>query len=137
MLANFCVTWKAFCWFLESSAMAETTSIICKALPRRRRGGAIWVELLTTSKLLSSTYVKIKGICYLKALKFKCLKYTGENTALEQALGGIPLGFGIVVENKPSVLRNLKSLCVHCTLRCCNDCLRDTQHRKWFQTHFI
>ena len=36
--------------------------------------------LLTTSKLLCSTYLKIKGICLLKVLKFKCLKYTGENT---------------------------------------------------------
>ena len=44
--------------------------------------GEIWEELLTTSKLLCSTYLKIKGICSLKALKFKHLKYTGENTDL-------------------------------------------------------
>ena len=44
--------------------------------------GEIWEELLTTSKLLCSTYLKIKGIYSLKALKFKCLKYTGENTDL-------------------------------------------------------
>ena len=42
----------------------------------------IWEELLTTSKHLYSTHLKIKGICSLKALKFKCLKYTGENTDL-------------------------------------------------------
>ena len=33
--------------------------------------GMIWGELLTTSKLLCSTYLKIKDICLLKALKFK------------------------------------------------------------------
>ena len=44
--------------------------------------GVIWEELLTTSKFLCSTYSKIKGICSLKALKFKCLKYTGENTVI-------------------------------------------------------
>ena len=33
--------------------------------------GAIWEELLTTSKLLCSTYLMIKGICSLKALKFR------------------------------------------------------------------
>ena len=44
--------------------------------------GVIWEEILTTSKLLCSTYIKIKGICSLKALKlnFKRLRYTGENT---------------------------------------------------------
>ena len=42
--------------------------------------GVIWEELLTISKLLFSTYLKIKGICSLKALKLKRLKYTGENT---------------------------------------------------------
>ena len=36
--------------------------------------GVILEELLTTSKLLCSTYLKIKGICSLKALKFKRLK---------------------------------------------------------------
>ena len=41
--------------------------------------GVIWEEL-TTSKLLSSTYLKIKGICSLKALKIKRLRYTGKNT---------------------------------------------------------
>ena len=39
----------------------------------------IWEELLTTSKLVCSTYLNIKAICLLKALH---LKYTGENTAL-------------------------------------------------------
>ena len=43
--------------------------------------GEIWEELLITLKLLCSTYLKIKGICLLKALKFKRLKYTAENTA--------------------------------------------------------
>ena len=42
--------------------------------------GEIWEELLTTSKLLCSTYLKIKGIWSPKALKFKYLKYTGGNT---------------------------------------------------------
>ena len=45
--------------------------------------GVIWEELLAISKLLYSTYLKIKGICLLKALTFKRLKYTGENTALD------------------------------------------------------
>ena len=40
------------------------------------RVGVIWEEPLTTSKLLCSTYLKIKGICSLKALKFKCLRRT-------------------------------------------------------------
>ena len=44
--------------------------------------GEIWEELLTTSKLLCSTYLNIKGICSLKALKFKRLKYTRKNTAM-------------------------------------------------------
>ena len=39
-----------------------------------------WEELPTTSKHLSSTYSKIKGNFLLKALKFKHLKYAGENT---------------------------------------------------------
>ena len=39
-----------------------------------------WEELPTTSKLLSPTYSKIKGNFLLKALKFKHLKYAGENT---------------------------------------------------------
>ena len=39
-------------------------------------GGCIWEKLKAISKLLSSTYFKIKGNCLLKALKFKCLKYT-------------------------------------------------------------
>ena len=34
--------------------------------------GIIWEELQTSSKDLCSTYLKIKGICSLKALKFKC-----------------------------------------------------------------
>ena len=38
--------------------------------------GAIWEDLLTTSKLLCSTYLHIRG---LKALKFRHLKYTKEN----------------------------------------------------------
>ena len=42
--------------------------------------GVVWEELLTTSKILWSTYLKIKGICSLNALKFKCLKYIGKNT---------------------------------------------------------
>ena len=42
--------------------------------------GVILEELLTTPKLLCPTYLKIKGFCSLKAFKFKCLKYTGENT---------------------------------------------------------
>ena len=91
--------------------------------------GAIWEELLTKSKLLCSTYLKIKGVCSLKAIN---LKYTGENTASgiviisftrlvepEEALGRIPLGVGIIVKDKPSdlhVLRNVMSLCVLCTL---------------------
>ena len=37
-------------------------------------------EFLTTSKLLRSTYLQIKGDCLLKALKFKHLKYTEEDT---------------------------------------------------------
>ena len=41
--------------------------------------GAIWEELLTTLKLCF-TYLKVKGVCLLKALKFKHLKYAGENT---------------------------------------------------------
>ena len=43
-----------------------------------------WEELhvRATSKLLSSTHLKIKGKCSLKALKFKCFKYTEENTAI-------------------------------------------------------
>ena len=44
--------------------------------------GMIWGELLTTSKHLCSTHLKIKGICSLKGLKFKRLQYTGENTAM-------------------------------------------------------
>ena len=55
---------------------------INKDLPRifwRCREGAIWEELLSTPKLLCSTYLHIKGACLL-ALKFKRLKYTGENT---------------------------------------------------------
>ena len=43
--------------------------------------GVIWEELLTTSKLPCSTFSKIKGMCLLKSLIVKCLKYTGENTA--------------------------------------------------------
>ena len=43
--------------------------------------GVVGEELLTTSKLLCSTYLKIKGICSMKALKFKYLMYTGENIA--------------------------------------------------------
>ena len=38
------------------------------------RESEVCEELLTTSKLLSSTYLKIKGVCLLKALKFRCLK---------------------------------------------------------------
>ena len=44
--------------------------------------GMMWEELLPTSKLPYSTYLKIKEICSLKARKFKCSKYTGENTAV-------------------------------------------------------
>ena len=44
--------------------------------------GMIREELLTTSKHLCSTHLKIKAICSLKALKFECLKCTEENTAL-------------------------------------------------------
>ena len=52
---------------------------------RRRSGvGVVWEELL---KLICSTYSTIKGICSLKALKFKCFKYTEENTD-----GRFPLG---------------------------------------------
>ena len=36
---------------------------------------------MATSKPRSSTHLKIKGNCSLKALKFKRLKYTEENTA--------------------------------------------------------
>ena len=39
--------------------------------------GVIWEKLLTTSELLCI------GICSLKALKFKCLKYAGENTDIK------------------------------------------------------
>lgn len=39
-------------------------------------------EFPTTSKLLCSTYSQIKGDCSLKALKFKLLIYTGENTGI-------------------------------------------------------
>ena len=39
--------------------------------------GVVWEELPTTSLLLCSTYLKIKGISSLKVLKFK---YTRENT---------------------------------------------------------
>jgi hypothetical protein len=39
-----------------------------------------WEELTTASKLLNPTYLKIKGNCSMKALKFLGLKYTGENT---------------------------------------------------------
>ena len=53
--------------------------------------GVIWEELLTTSKLLCSTYLKIRGICSLKALKFKRLKCIGENTEVEGDL--MPLGW--------------------------------------------
>ena len=47
-----------------------------------RRSGRVWLvweELTTTSKLLSSTYFKIKGNCSLKAPKLKYM-YIGENT---------------------------------------------------------
>ena len=43
-------------------------------------GVRFWEELITTSKHLCSTHLKIKGVCSLKALKFKHLEYTGENT---------------------------------------------------------
>ena len=49
--------------------------------------GAIWEELLTTSKHLCSTYLKIKGVCSLKTLKFKRLNYAGENTGLVRVCG--------------------------------------------------
>ena len=42
-----------------------------------------WVELVTTSKLLCSTYSKITGNCSQKALKFK---HPGENTAIYEQL---------------------------------------------------
>ena len=45
-----------------------------------------------TSKLLSSTYFKIKGNCSLKALKFKHLKYTGENTDTNSLVSGAHAG---------------------------------------------
>ena len=38
--------------------------------------GVIWEELLTTSKLLCSTHLKIKGIWSLKALKLSILERT-------------------------------------------------------------
>ena len=41
------------------------------------------VELKATSKVLSSTYFKIKVNCSLKVLEFKDLKYTGENTDIQ------------------------------------------------------
>ena len=40
----------------------------------------IGAELLTTSKHLCSTHLKIKGICSLKALKYKHLQCTRVNT---------------------------------------------------------
>ena len=44
--------------------------------------GCVWEQLPTTAKHLSSTYSKIKGNFLLKALKFKHLKYAGENTEI-------------------------------------------------------
>ena len=41
------------------------------------RVGVILGWLITTLKHLFSTHIKIKGVCLMKALKFK---YTGENT---------------------------------------------------------
>ena len=35
-----------------------------------------WEEFKATSKLLSSTFPKMKGNCLLKGFKLKCLKYT-------------------------------------------------------------
>ena len=45
--------------------------------------GEIWEELLTTSKLLCSTCLKVNGVCSPKAVE---LKYTGENTAKQSNL---------------------------------------------------
>ena len=77
-----CVYW--FSWhstmvyvFIITLA-ASYNSPLDKVLPKDVGVGGIWEELLTTSKLLCSTYLKIKEICWMK---FKGLKYTGENAA--------------------------------------------------------
>ena len=62
----------------EIQAYSELSLEICEDIGV----GEIWEELITTSKLLCSTYLQIKGICSLKALKCKCLKYTRENTGI-------------------------------------------------------
>jgi hypothetical protein len=59
-----------------------------------------WEELTTTSKLLSPTYFKIKADS-MKALKFKCLKYTGENTAC----------YMYVIEHDAYMHKTLLNLC--------------------------
>ena len=51
------------------------------------------VELTTTSKLLNSSYFRIKVNCSLKALKFKHLKYTGHG---ESTVKGHHLGSSVM-----------------------------------------
>ena len=46
----------------------------------------IWEEILTTSKLLCSTYLKIKGICSLKALKLNFKRLGACTYASEDAM---------------------------------------------------
>ena len=76
-----------------------------------------WEELTTTSKLLSPTYFKIKGNCSMKALKFKCLKYTGENTEVFYTCRHSPIYLVATTTPKTSLNRKLS---VHniCTSQC-------------------
>ena len=69
----------------EYSKMCVIVLIVCCVLYRISQDGGVVKfrkEYPTTSKLLCSTYSQIKGYCSLKALKFKLLKYTGENTGM-------------------------------------------------------
>ena len=47
--------------------------IVSEISPEEVGEGVIWEVLLSESKVLCSTYIKIKGICSLKALKHKSI----------------------------------------------------------------
>ena len=64
---------KCLMWLLTPPKIAPTPT----SSEDSREISVVCIQTITTSKLLCSTYLKIKAICSLEALKFKYLWYTG------------------------------------------------------------